>query len=195
MPDLNNLKKIFDKYPYFPEGEWQHFESILEIKSLKKGEYLFKQGKVCTKIYFILKGGVRMYYKNAGGKEASYNFLFENNFVTAFTSFIHQTISKENIVLLENSKLAIINYADFAGLLRRHASWEILFGKLMAHNLTEMYEREEMLLLDNPAQRYLKVFEIRREIFERVEQKYIASYLGMTPETLSRTKRKLLKKD
>ncbi len=191
--DLSSLKKMIDKHQCFPAGEWEYFESILEIRSMKKGEYLLKQGKVCSKIYFILKGGVRMYYKGPCGKEVSFNFLFENNFVTAFTSFAHQVVSKENITLLEDSILVTIEYNNFISLLRRHSSWEIIFGKLMAYHLAEMYVKEEMLLLDKPEQRYIKVFETRREIFGRVEQRHIASYLGVTPETLSRIKRKVLK--
>ena len=188
--DYSFYRGVLNQFAAVPPDEWDYLNTLLSVKSLEKGTHLLKEGETCQKLYYIMNGGARFYYINYLGQELSSNFIFENNFVVAFTSLFNRTPSEENIVLLEDTNVFVIHYNDFKSLLKRHPVWEILLNKLLAMHLFRISEKEKMLLLDDLDTRYQRLMETRPYLFQRVEQRHIASYLGMTPETLSRVKKR-----
>lgn len=175
----------------FPPEEWNYLHSLLEVRSLKKGTHLLQQGDKCRALYYIMRGGARFYYVNKAGDEVTFNFLFENNLVVAFTSLFSGLPAEENIILTEDSVVFVLHNFHLQDLLNRHPVWRILLNKVLTKHFLRLSEKEKMLLSRDYDSRYLSLMETRPWLFERVEQQYLASYLGMTPETLSRIKKRI----
>ena len=193
-PDTLNfscIKKMIDSYFHLSTEEWHDLQRTIKTKSLKKNEYLVKQGINCYSLYYIFSGSVRIFFRTETGKEVSTKFAFEEQFTTALTSFITQTPSNESIVTLEDSSFFVLNYSTFQELLNRYPACEKLARTLTENHYLQKSYREQ-LLLENPCERYKKFSESGKHLIQRIEQKHIASYLGMTPETLCRIKRKVL---
>lgn len=163
--------------------------AALQKVELRKGEFLIRDGKVCEHVYFLEKGCVRGFY-NLDAKEITYWFAFENTFVTSFFSFISRKPCFENIQLIEDCTLWAVTYEDLQELYRQHADMErmgrimheryyvMLEERFVRNHFKEAKERYENLMLNSP------------HILQRVPLGYIASYLGVTQETLSRIRGK-----
>jgi CRP-like cAMP-binding protein len=187
--DLSEVKKKIDSITHLPEEEWDHFLSIVSVRYASKCDYLLKQGDVCRHIYYMLSGGVRVFYETDSGKEVISNFLFENNVVTSYASFFTRTPSLESIRVIENAEILVITYEQFHAIMMRNYAWISIFHRIMTRYFLHRREWEEIILMEDYVKRFEKVFSNRPHLFQRVPQKMIASYLGMTPETLSRVKR------
>ncbi len=128
------------------------------------------------------------------GAEATTYFSFENEWISAYSSFLKKTPSHLTIEAMEHSEVFVMSYEDMQNMCARHAVFE-QFGRLMAEYLfTCIDERMHSLLLKTPEERYIKTLREHSIYFERVPQHYIASYLGVAPESLSRIRRRLMHK-
>ncbi len=163
--------------------------AVLKKVELPKGAFLINEGKICHHIYFLEKGCLRGFY-NLDGKEISYWFAFENNFVTSFFSFISRKPSIECIQLIEDCVLWAISYDDLQELYDKHPDVERL-GRLMNERYYVMLEdRFVSNHFKEAKERYENLVSHSPHILQRVPLGYIASYLGITQETLSRIRNK-----
>ena len=163
--------------------------AVLEKAELPKGSYLVTEGKVCSHVYFLEAGCLRGYY-NLDGKEISHWFAFENNFVTSFYSFITRKPSIENIQLIEDCTLWAITYDSLQALYSKHADIERL-GRIMHERYYVMLEERFVRNhFKEGRERYENLIAHAPHMLQRIPLGYIASYLGMTQETLSRIRGK-----
>jgi CRP-like cAMP-binding protein len=163
--------------------------TALKKVELPKGSFLITEGKVCNHIYFLERGCLRGFY-NLDGKEISYWFAFENNFVTSFFSFITRKPGIENIQLLEDCTLWAVAYEDLQKLYAKHPDMERL-GRIMHERYYVMLEERFLSNHFKEArERYDNLFTLAPHIVQRVPLGYVASYLGITQETLSRIRSK-----
>ncbi|MBS1505326.1 MAG: Crp/Fnr family transcriptional regulator [Bacteroidetes bacterium] len=157
--------------------------------TLPKKTMLLKQGAICDRIYFIENGLARSFYVH-GNEEITTWIMKENDMVISLRSFFTQTPSLESIELLENSRLEYLNYSDLQEIYNEYYESNII-GRL----LTEYYyalseERTYSLRVQNSKERYESLLKAQPNLVKRVPLKYIASYLSMAPETLSRLRAK-----
>lgn len=161
----------------------------LHRKELTKNSFLITEGKICDQIYFVEQGCLRGYY-NHDGKEISYWFAFENDFVTSFYSFISRQPCVENIQALESCTLWAVSWRDLQKLYDRHPDIERL-GRLMNERY---YMRLEERFVRNhfkeARERYENLMAHAPHFLQRIPLGHIASYLGITQETLSRIRGK-----
>jgi CRP/FNR family transcriptional regulator, anaerobic regulatory protein len=167
---------------------------ILKKEDLPKKTLLLEEGKVSNSVYFIEKGLTRAFYYKEG-KEITAWFMKENNMVISVYSFFTQKPSQENIELLEPSTLISIGFNDLQNLYKQFPEFN-LFGRV----LTEQYyvrseERLISLRMQTAQERFTDLLQTYPDIFNRVSQKQIATYLGMSPETLSRLRGKIKRFD
>jgi CRP-like cAMP-binding protein len=157
------------------------FEKVI----LAKGEYLLTEGKICKQLYFVEQGALRGFY-NLEGKEITHWFGFEKDFVTSFHSFITQEPAVENIQLLEGCILWSITKDTLTRLLNQYHEIEKLVRIAYESYYIRLEERFVNAQFKTAAERYEKLLQQMPHILERVPLGQIASYLGISQETLSR---------
>ena len=163
---------------------------VLNEVTLPKGSFLISEGKVCQHMYFLEKGCLRGFY-NLDGKEVTYWFAFEDTFVTSFYSFITRKPSVENIQLIEDSTLWSISYDNVQKLYDKHPDIERL-GRIMNERYYVMLEERFVSNHFKEAkERYENLITNAPHILQRVPLGYVASYLGISQETLSRIRGKV----
>ena len=172
---------------------WSDIQQRLTHRTYRKGELLVAEGKVCKEIAFITKGSFRL-FKTIDGIAPTTYFSFERDWISAYSSFLSQAPSYVSIQAMEEAELLVLSYDDMQYLYAHHPVME-RFGRLMAEHLFACIdERMHSLLLKTPEERYLKTLHDNSIYFERVPQHYIASYLGVAPESLSRIRRRVMRK-
>ncbi|WP_407520631.1 Crp/Fnr family transcriptional regulator [Lacibacter sp. MH-610] len=188
---FEQIKAYYKKLiPHLQDEDWQALQSKLEVQYLKKGEFLTRQGETSRTVSFINKGLLRMCYL-IDGKEICTGFVSENEYISSYASFLTQTPSAENIDALEPCELVNLSYEDMQQLYRSHPVFEI-FGRRIAEMLFIMVSSQTTRLLTlTPEERYQSIIQNQPFIIQRVPQYMIASFIGITPEHLSRIRKKM----
>lgn len=182
-------------FAVFTNDEWDLFCSYLEFVSLKKKAYFSEAGKVCNHFGFINKGSVRYFHMTNDGTDITGYFSFENEFMSSYKSFLTRQPSLNYIQTLEDTELILMSHKSLQEML---ASKELghkmeRFGRLIAEYYLCCYEdRVTAFITQSPEERYLKLLETGRDILRRMPQHYIANFLGITPVSLSRIRRRIL---
>jgi CRP/FNR family transcriptional regulator, anaerobic regulatory protein len=161
-------------------GHFQHLE-------YPKNFFLLKSGKPCNHLWFMTKGAARYFYTNDQGKEINTWFSLDEQIITAAPSLVNQTASLESIQLIEDSEMYVIEYTAVQALLKKHHNFALWYIKLIElHYISQIEDRLSDLQFLDAKQRYQKLLSIYPDITNRVSLGNIASYLNITPETLSR---------
>lgn len=160
-------------------------ENCFQKIMLGKNDYLLTEGQVCRHLYFLEKGALRGYY-NLDGKEITHWFGFENDFVTSFHSFITHEPAVENIQLLEGSIIWCISKDELTDLFNRFHEIERLVRIVYEKYYIRLEERFVNAQFKTARELYETLLRQTPHILERVPLGCIASYLGISQETLSR---------
>lgn len=190
-PDaIKQLEFFLKKFIDVNEEEIQAFSRNMKLLDLKKGSHLLEIGETCNVVAFIAKGVLRYYYV-ANGEENTVQFFFENGFAADMESFISGSQSKVGIDAIENSTLLVIPKKDILELYKTYHKFEHL-GRLMAEAAYMGLRKKTNEFLNMSAEeRYLNLIKERPKVMERIPQHYIASYLGIKPQSLSRIRKNL----
>jgi CRP/FNR family transcriptional regulator, anaerobic regulatory protein len=171
--------------------EEEAFIKILEIKHFAKKDFLLKEGQVCNKISFINSGCMRAFY-DVEGIENTVQFFFADSWYTDYGSFLTGTPASENMQAIEPCEIVQVKKDDLYNLYDTYPVFDRV-GRVMAENaFLSISQLNKMLTNEEPEQRYLNLFKQRPEIVEKIPQHYIASYLGIQPESLSRIRKRIL---
>lgn len=162
------------------------FEQVV----FSKGAHLITEGQTCRHLYFLESGALRGFY-NLDGKEITHWFAFQDDFVTSFHSFITGQPAVESIRLLEGSILWSISKQALTGLMNSHHEIERLVRIAYENYYIRLEERYVNAQFKTAAERYAGLLTQMPHIVERVPLGYIASYLGISQETLSRIRSRL----
>jgi CRP-like cAMP-binding protein len=180
---------IFDKLKDISESDLTillaDFQQIIHKKSFSKNEIIHEEGKICNHLFLIEKGIARSYYYK-DGKDITAHFSVENETITAIDSFIQRKRSRYNIELLENSDVILISHQDLHHLLQAKPHYEKFVRIFLEQIYIDLAQRIEDLLFHTAKERYEKLVKDKPNILQRVNLKHIASYIGITQETLSR---------
>jgi CRP-like cAMP-binding protein len=155
---------------------------------LKRNEYLKVKGSIDTNLYFITSGTLRIYVVEEQ-EEHIIRFGYKDNFIAALDSFISEKPSDLYIQALKKTELKVIKKTTFMNFVESSEEnikvWLAMLGELIFQQM----ERERDILTTSPVERYKRVLARSPQLFQEIPNKYIASYLRMTPETLSRVKK------
>lgn len=168
----------------------QLLQDCFEQVILPKNEFLLTEGQVCRHLYFLEKGALRGFY-NLDGKEVTHWFGFEQDFVTSFHSFITGEVAVENIQLLEGCIMWSIRKERLTALFDQYHDIERLVRIAYEKYYIRLEERFVNAQFKSAAERYENLLQQSPHILERVPLGYIASYLGISAETLSRIRSRL----
>jgi CRP-like cAMP-binding protein len=154
---------------------------------LKRNDFLVSKGQVETNLYYVMSGSMRIFYP-VKDEEIVAGFAYDNNLICSYPSFIRQQPSDYAIQALTTTKLKFIKRSDFYSLFTNYHDVESAWRMLEEEALVGKIEREVEMLTFTPEERYRRLMDRSPHIFQIIPRKYIASYLRMTPETLSRIK-------
>lgn len=188
MTDFFEIRKsLISIYP-FSEKQLNIFTHKLSLKKIKKKDSLLKRSEICRDINFIINGSFRLYTETEDN-ELTIKFFTENSWVSDLESLMMKQPSKNYIEAMENSKIATISLENIHKLMETHSSFNML-NALLA-NLTISTNQIVTLKTKSPDIRYKELLSKNPDWVNRFPQMQIASYLGITPETLSRVRARI----
>lgn len=153
---------------------------------------LLRAGQVASEIYLLLEGCLRLYYEK-DGKDISGYFFTEGMFSGSYDSFITQTPSVHFIETIEPCKLLRIGYADFQSILAQHPNMNLFVRKILEERFIDLHQHFTSHILESPEERYLWLMQHRPALLERVPQHQLATFLGVTPVSLSRIRNRIMR--
>ncbi len=157
----------------------------------KRNQVLLSPEEICKHYYFIEKGALRLYTINKEGKECSRYFAFESSFCTALPSFIDQQPAMEYLQTIENSKLLAITRADFFKMLEKYLFFARIYQEILEKGFIMAQKRIYSFQGFDALEKVRWLIKHQPNVLLRVSNKMAASYLGISPSTLSRIKVKL----
>jgi len=183
------LANLETKAPFSPQDVLLLTNRLTPIK-VKRGESLLQIGTVSKAFYYVEAGICRSYLAGNTGKDLTIMFAFPDWWITDMQSFIHQTPAKTNIEVLEDGKLLKLSHNDYDTLMASCPAFEKAFGKMMLHAYIREQHRVLEMISEDALFRYRKLVIKYPDIEQKIAQKHLASYLGITPEFLSMLKKK-----
>jgi CRP-like cAMP-binding protein len=191
---FESINQYAAKHISVTEEELQFFNSILQSKKVPKKTFLLQEGEVCRFEAFINKGCIRTFYIDEKGAEVTLQFAIENWWVSDIASFHEAKPSKMFIETLEDCELLTLSPETKETLVQKMPCFERMFRLLVQRNLSRLQERLFQTITTTAVEKYLDFLDRYPTIPQRVAQHYIASYLGFSPEFLSKVRTKLSKK-
>jgi CRP-like cAMP-binding protein len=173
-----------------PEG-LDYVLNCFKTVKLKRNQVLVNLGQTCKHCYFIAEGSLQIVTYDRNGGECTQDFATENQWLTAIRSFINRQPSNEILCAIEPTVVAAINRDDFQTMVDNVPPFEMIYRTLLEQSYSNSIQRVTTLLSMDALERLHWLLEKEPLIFTRFSNRLIASYLGLSPETLSRLKAKL----
>lgn len=185
------MEEYLRSFNLLTEAEIEDALRSARPKMVPKGEFLIQEGQVSKDVAFIASGFCMSYYHNTAGEEVAFCFAFPNSFITAFSSFISQAPTAENIVALTDMELLMLSREKVQEVTAVSPNWA-RFNQLMAEEEYMRLEKRVFLLQAETAmEKYQDLLTHHPEYLQLIPQSYLASYLGITQRHLSRIRQQL----
>ncbi len=186
--DHKALKLFISNFVELTENDWKAVEPVIEVLHLKKNGFFIREGKIAKKIAFTNKGYLRVYY-NHDGDEITRDISPLYTMITALPSYIKQKPSFEIIQAITDCELLIIKRDHLEFLYDNYPNWQKVGRRIIEEMFVETQNRIYSLITQTAEARYKKMIESFPDIFLHVPLQYIASYLGITSQSLSRLRK------
>lgn len=187
---MNFIKSLI---PELDEETWHSFAEKISVRNLSKGEVMLRPGNVCNHVSYMNYGLIRSYYL-VDGKEMITAFFPEDCYFSDYESFLTRKPAVMYSEAIEATEVVDITYDDLQWLYSTYPQCERV-GRLVAEDLfVHLSTRNMSFLMETPEQRYLRFLDEYASMVQRIPQYMIASYLGITPEALSRIRSRMSKK-
>jgi CRP-like cAMP-binding protein len=173
-----------------------HFEKLLDeiiVKDIRSGTTLLAEGDIATKLFLVINGCLRTYFIKESGIEITSQFFIEGQMVSSFESAMTGAPSRQYIDAVEDSIIGFIQITNFKKMISESGPGMYHFNKYLISRLIFYMNHHASFILDNPEKRYKKLLQDNPALVSRLPQQYIASYLGITPVSLSRIRTRLRK--
>lgn len=187
---IQKLRSFIDQLIRVSDEDWEYHRKLLQYERIQKGDYLLQAGQVCRRVSFVASGLVRA-YKTIRDQEFTMFFAFGGEYITDYASFLTRTPSDTYLHALEPSEVVHLNYEDMQLGYEQYPVWQ-KYGRLIAEHIYILLDRRtHMLQTFSPEEMYLSLLREAPRVIEKVPQHYIASYLGIQPESLSRIRKRV----
>ncbi|MFT5021128.1 MAG: CRP-like cAMP-binding protein [Polaribacter sp.] len=190
---MNRLTENIEAYISLTKDDLILLENAVTQRDYSKNEIIFSEGKISNEIYFVTKGCVRLFY-NVDGKDKTAFFYTEGQFICAGESYTFGIPAIENYQAVEPSEIFVFTKSKIETLLTKAPKFEILARIATENELITSQKQIASFVTKSAEERYLDLLNTQGELFQRVPQQYIASFLGVSPETLSRIKARVFGK-
>ena len=186
----NKFVNYFTRISPLSKEESDGIAQSMQTKSLKKGDHLLREGQISANTYFILEGCIREYIL-IDGEEKTTNFFTEEQWAISLNSFTPQNAAKHNWICVEDTTVVVGDEQQAQELFKRFPRIETISRTIMEAAFAEQKEALASYYTDSPEQRYLKLLKSRPNLFQRIPQYHLASYIGVKPESLSRIRKRI----
>ena len=183
----------FERYIKLTDSDIEFSKTYFELNSAAKKTILEVENKVPKHLYFITEGFMRLYYKDINGDEVTTLIVSPNQFITSFTNFIHEIKSNENVECITNCEFYKIERSKLVELIDKNENFKKLSLVIFEQSLAITQIRANDFATLTADLRYKKMVEQQPEIIQNVPIQYIASYLGIKPQSLSRIRKQMIK--
>lgn len=175
------------------EAEQKLVKTFFSPKKIRKKQYMLQEGNICRHLAFVEKGLLRSYNVDEKGIEHMIHFAWEGWWMADMLSFLSNEPSTYHIDAIEDAELLLISQTDFEEMLLKVPVMERYFRILFQNNIISKERRLISSITNSAEEKYIHLTATNPELIKRIPQQLVASYLGITPETLSRIKKKLTK--
>ena len=189
-PLVIQLKQVYK----LSEKDCARLIQLFEPLEVKKNEHLLRSGEISRYVYFVEQGCLRQYYVNNNGEERTIYFKVENEWCSELVSFLDNKPTELNVQALENSKLQIINQPNWIYAVTHIQSFSMGFIRAQQDTNYILKKRLAEATVETPEEKYSRFIKEEPLLLQRIPLYHIAAYLAMTPETLSRIRKKIMVK-
>jgi len=190
----NELKQdLVDNCIPLSLAEKETIAELMIVRSFRKGALILREGQVSTNCYTILEGCIRQYYL-IDGEERTTFFYTEGQTIYAQRGSNKKTPAKHYLACVEDTTITMMTQEDENELFRRFPRFERLSRMALEEELGNYQEMLAAFMTSSPEERYLRLLKNKPELLDRVPHYHLASYLGVKPESLSRIRKRIMKK-
>ena len=189
-PLVIQLKQVYK----LSEKDCARLIQLFEPLEVKKNEHLLRSGEISRYVYFVEQGCLRQYYVNNNGEERTIYFKVENEWCSELVSFLDNKPTELNVQALENSKLQIMNQPNWIYAVTHIQSFSMGFIRAQQDTNYILKKRLAEATVETPEEKYSRFIKEEPLLLQRIPLYHIAAYLAMTPETLSRIRKKIMVK-
>lgn len=189
----NKFVEHFSRISPLSTEEADAISKSMVVRECKKGTVLLKEGQISVDTYFILEGCIREYIL-IDGEEKTTNFFTEEQWVISMSNFNAQSPSAHYLVCIEDTSVVVGNEQAAQVMFKNFPRFETISRAVMEVFFSEQKKILTSFLTDTPEQRYMNLLKTRPDIFQRVPQYQLASYIGVKPESLSRIRKRVVEK-
>jgi CRP-like cAMP-binding protein len=190
-PVYEQLLKTVQQKVTLTSDEAELLKQFFTLKKVRKRQYMLNEGEVCKYNLFVAKGLLRSFGVEENGYEQVVQFAVEGWWISDLNSFFSGDVAVYNIEALEDCELLLLTRQSMDEMLEKLPKMERYFRLLMQNHIVALRQRIIASQRHSAEERYIRLIEGFPTILARVPQQYIASYLGMTPETLSRVRKQI----
>lgn len=187
---FHSIIDFYNRLSPIEEAEWELFSKLTTQKTLKKNESFLVHGQIPTEFGIILSGVVRHYYLDKEGREWTKSFNSKNELIGPHAEFLQNVPARTCIQAVIDSEILVVPYADFVQLTANKLQWEVLSKKITEKLYLDKENREYQFLTKDAEERYNHFLSQYAEISNFISDYQIASFIGITPQALSRIRNK-----
>jgi CRP-like cAMP-binding protein len=185
---FKNMHQVISSYIEITDEEWTSYSSMLGVRKIKKKTTLLSEGTLCKEVLFVSKGFLRIYFVDNNGEEKTFHFALENTFATDYKSFLKGVPSNYSIQAMEDTEVFVMSLEMVQGGYQKLQQGEKL-GRRIAEDYFMMFnDKIQAIYAQTPLEHYKDLMLSFPNIFQRVPQHFIASYLNISAVHLSRLK-------
>lgn len=189
---VNSFKKYLDNIHSISDQDFKEGFKLFQEVQVQKGEYFIKQGEICDRIGFVVRGTLRIFSIDQAGDEVTTCFCTADKMTTSYKSFIRQEASNFAIQAIENTQLFTITSQNLEKLYHQNIAWSKIGRKLTEMEYVVMEDYAVMLNRESAKEKYKKLILEIPGIVQVAKIQYLASYLGVTRRTLTRIREEIL---
>jgi CRP-like cAMP-binding protein len=193
-PIMPGLYNALSKHAGFSRDEYEFYCSFLKKRIVKKKEHYLQEGEISRATAYVNNGCLRQYIIGDHGKEIIIQFALEDWWIGDLESFHYEKPSVFYIQALENSELMLLSRKDFLRVCKELPKYKTFHDEKVQRNHFATLKRLSIAKLGTPEEKYLLLMKEQPQLFQRIPLHYIASYLSIQPESLSRLRKRLTEK-
>jgi CRP-like cAMP-binding protein len=190
---INELKEFLSKYDLLKTHEVEELANSLKIMRVGKNKTIVQQGDICNQCYFVLKGCLRQSVE-IDGTDKTIAFYTEEQAVIFFENTLQPKVAQSSLYSLEESVLIIGETENEEETYLKYPTLELITRKMIEEDFGKTQKTLAQFIVSSPEERYLNLLQERPQLIQRVPQYHLASYLGVTAESLSRIRKRILEK-